>query len=174
MLARLERLEGGALPVPSPRPVLPPRALPTPAPAPKAPPPAVAASPRPEPIAGDAASLLGAMIQAARPSLSQALRSASAAFDGDVLVLSVAPDFAAFASTHGEEYEALASQAAGRKLKVRVAKGAAPAASAAAAAPSEAEESRQKMRKDAEQEPAVQEALDLFGGTVVDVREAKG
>ena len=30
---------------------------------------------------------------------------------------------------------------------------------------------RQKLREEAEKEPAVQEALDLFDGRVVDVRE---
>lgn len=192
LLARLERLEGGGgpataaprppvalprpAPVAAPAPARPaPVAAPVPASVPSAPAPAPApvAAARPAPAAGDAPALLAAMIQVARTSLGAALRSASAAFEGDVLVLSVAPDFAAFASTHGEEYDALATQAAGRRTKVRIATGAAAAAQAQAA-PSPAEESRQKMRKEAEQEPAVQEALDLFSGKVVDVREAKG
>ena len=41
------------------------------------------------------------------------------------------------------------------------------------AAATETEASRQKLREEAEKEPAVQEALDLFDGRVVDVREAK-
>jgi DNA polymerase-3 subunit gamma/tau len=167
LVARLERLEGGGSAVAAPRPAV---ALPRPAPAPLA----AAAPPKPAaPAAGDAPALLAAMIQVARTSLGAALRSASAAFEGDVLVLSVTPDFAAFAATHGEEYDALATQAAGRRTKVRIAAGA-PVAAATSAAPSAAEEARQKMRKEAEQEPAVQEALDLFSGKVVDVREAKG
>ncbi len=189
LVARLERLEGGggaavaaprpAVALPRPTPVAAPAPAPVPvrpAPVAVAPPPVAAVAPpvaRTVPAAGDAPALLAAMIQGARTSLGAALRSASAAFEGDVLVLSVAPDFAAFAATHGEEYDALATQAAGRRTRVRIAAGAA-GASTAAAAPSPAEESRQKMRKEAEQEPAVQEALDLFSGKVVDVREAKG
>jgi len=114
------------------------------------------------------------MVAAARPSLGQALRTATATLDNDTLVLTVGADFTAFASTHGEEYEALASQAAGRKLKVRIAAGAAAPSAVTPSGRSPAELSRQRMRQEAEKEPAVQEALDLFSGKVVDVREAKG
>jgi DNA polymerase-3 subunit gamma/tau len=180
LVARLERHEGGGAGVSAPRPAVTlPRPTPAATPAPARPAPAAVAAPAPAPptpaapAAGNAPALLAAMIQSARTSLGAALRSASASFEGDVLVLAVTPDFAAFASTHGEEYDALATQAAGRRTKVRIAAGA-KASAAASAAPTAAEESRQKMRKEAEQEPAVQEALDLFSGKVVDVREAKG
>ncbi len=36
------------------------------------------------------------------------------------------------------------------------------------------ERKRQRLLEEAAREPAVQEALDLFGGRVVDVRETKG
>ena len=49
--------------------------------------------------------------------------------------------------------------------------GAAPAGEPAAREP--AEDRRQSLRQEAEKEKAVQEALDLFDGRVVDVREAK-
>jgi hypothetical protein len=41
------------------------------------------------------------------------------------------------------------------------------------APPSPEELKRQRLRQEAEREPAVQEALDLFEGKVLDVREAK-
>jgi DNA polymerase III subunit gamma/tau len=189
LVARLERLAGGA---PGPTPPTPPgKATPRAAavaapqaspatrpaatkalaaPSPPAPTPATSQPPAPQ----DAAALLAAMSQAARPSLGQALRSAGASFDVDVLVLEVSPDFAAFAATHIEEYEALANQAAGRKTRVRVAAGKGATPAAALAGPTPAELSRQRMREEAQKEPAVQEALDLFSGTVVEVREAKG
>jgi hypothetical protein len=84
--------------------------------------------------------------------------------------LEVVPDFATLAGTHVDEYRELAAKAAGRALKVRVGAG---AAVPAPPAPSPAEVARQRLRQEAEREPAVQEALDLFDGRVVDVREAK-
>ena len=39
--------------------------------------------------------------------------------------------------------------------------------------PSPSEQKRERLMKEAAREPAVQEALDLFNGKVVDVREAK-
>jgi hypothetical protein len=54
-----------------------------------------------------------------------------------------------------------------------VGKGEAPAAAAPAAAPPPDEAKKQRLLQEAEREPAVQEALDLFDGKVVDVREAK-
>ena len=87
--------------------------------------------------------------------------NARLAFEDEALVLAVAPDFAAFAASHVDDYEALATQAVGRKTRVRIAAGAAAAsAGTVAAAPSPAEESRQRLRQEAEKEPAVQEALD--------------
>jgi hypothetical protein len=107
----------------------------------------------------------------ARPSLLQPLRGASARLDGDTLVLEVPPDFAAFAAMHVDEYRDLAKKAAGRALKVQVGPGA--AASEPGAPPSQEQVKRERLRKEAEREPAVQDALDLFEGKVVDVREAK-
>jgi DNA polymerase III subunit gamma/tau len=108
----------------------------------------------------------------ARPSLVQPLRGAQARLDGDTLVLEVAADFAAFASMHLDEYRDLARQASKRPLKVQIGQSALPPAEAAAP-PSAEEIKRQRLRQEAEREPAVQEALDLFEGKVVDVREAK-
>jgi hypothetical protein len=107
----------------------------------------------------------------ARPSLAQALRGARARLERDALVLEVAADFAGFAGTHLEEYGELAAKAAGRPLKVRVEAGA--PAPAEEEPPSPAEVKRQRLMKEAAREPAVQDTLDLFGGRIVDVREAK-
>jgi hypothetical protein len=70
---------------------------------------------------------------------------------------------------HVDEYRELATKAAGRKIKVQIGAG----APAPAAEPSREDEARERMLKEASREPAVQEALDLFGGKVVDVRESK-
>jgi DNA polymerase III subunit gamma/tau len=169
LVARVERLAGGAtpeprVPAPSPRP-----AAVTPAVPPPAPPPA-------EPPAADGGGLLQAMLaaSAARPSLAQPLRNARVRLEGSSLTLEVAPDFAAFTGMHVDEYRELASRAAGRPLRVTVAVGTAAAAGDADdAAPSQAELKRERLMKEASREPAIQEALDLFGGRVVDVRDAK-
>jgi hypothetical protein len=42
-----------------------------------------------------------------------------------------------------------------------------------APAPSPADLKKERLRQEAEREPAVQEALDLFDGKLLDVREAK-
>ncbi len=105
-----------------------------------------------------------------RPSLAQALRGAAARLDGDALLLELAPDFAAFGSLHLDEYRELAAKAAGRPLKVHVGAGTAPKAEAAS---SPEELKRERLLKEAGREPAVQEALDLFGGKVLDVWESK-
>ena len=131
----------------------------------------------PPPPQGAEAILQAMVVQAqARPSLAQPLRSAKAREEGDVLVLEFAPDFSVFADLHGDEYRELARKASGRPMKVKFAT--APAvvatvgpASGEAATP---ERSRQRLIEEASREPAVQEALDLFGGRVVDVRETKG
>jgi hypothetical protein len=83
-------------------------------------------------------------------------------------MLDVAPDFSTFASMHAEDYRELARKAAGRPLTVQV--GAAPAAEAETP-PAEAK--KRRLMEEAAREPAVQEALDLFGGKVVEVRENK-
>jgi hypothetical protein len=100
----------------------------------------------------------------ARPSLAQPLRTASVREEGGVLVVQVAADFAGMALHNQEEYQKLAQKAAGRAVKVRV-EGAAPPAEAARES-----DRRQKMIDEASREPAVQEALDLYNGKVVDVR----
>jgi hypothetical protein len=106
-----------------------------------------------------------------RPTLAATLRSATARFQGDTLVLELSPDFALLASAHADDYKALASKAAGRSVPLQFASVAAPAAAPAAASPEVVK--KQKLREEAEKEQAVQEALDLFDGRVVDVREAK-
>ena len=108
-------------------------------------------------------------LAAARPSLAQPLRAARARLEGDTLTLEVAPDFSAFASMHAEDYSELARKAAGRPLKVQVAAG--PASAAEPPAPAEVK--KRRLLEEASREPAVQEALDLFGGKVVEVRETK-
>jgi DNA polymerase-3 subunit gamma/tau len=138
-----------------------------------------AAPARPEPApptpADPGEAILSAMVELcqARPSLAAPLRSASARLEGQTLVLQVPADFAPFASMHEEEYGDLAKKAAGRPVSVRVGTGAPKAEPPAEPAPTPEEARRQRLREEAEREPAVQEALDLFEGRVVDVREAK-
>jgi DNA polymerase-3 subunit gamma/tau len=113
----------------------------------------------------------------ARPSLAQPLRSARAREEGGVLVLEFPPDISAFADLHAEEYRDLARKASGRPLKVKIAAAAVagtPATGQTATETSSPEGKRQRLLEEASREPAVQEALDLFGGRVVDVRENKG
>ena len=200
IVARLERLAGGgSLPAAAPRAL--PEALPAPAarpvasapapparpaqqrgpatpPRPSAPPPGGAPadeSPeiaaRPAAAAGSAQALLEAMLGQARPTLAPALRSAAVRFEGDTLVLEMPPDFAMLASAHADDYKALAHKAAGKNVPLRFASVAGAAAAAVAASPELVR--KQQLREEAEKEPAVQEALDLFDGRVVDVREAK-
>jgi DNA polymerase III subunit gamma/tau len=139
----------------------------TPVMSPATSPPAV--SPPPDEADGLVASILA--LAQARPSLAQPLRGATARLDGNVLVLQVPPDFSMFAASHLDEYAELAAKAVGRKVTVKVSEGS-PAA-LAAEEPSPAEVKRERLMKEAAREPAVQEALDLFNGKVVDVREAK-
>ncbi|HEY7513873.1 MAG TPA: hypothetical protein VIC87_05320, partial [Vicinamibacteria bacterium] len=177
LVARVERLASGAAPLPRTAP-------------PTAPKPAAvsnrAGSPSPEREAPTSAPSVSAASEdgavrileemiarcGTRPSLVQPLRSASARLEGDTLVLEVAPDWSAFASMHADEYRDLARQAAQRPLKVQIGQSALPPPEPAQA-PSPEEVRRQRLRQEAEREPAVQEALDLFEGKVVDVREAK-
>jgi DNA polymerase-3 subunit gamma/tau len=123
-------------------------------------------------ITAPAENLLGALAAQAqaRPSLAQPLKGAQLREEGDALVLEVQPDFFRLAETHLDEYLDLVRKVSGRARKVRIV--AAETADAPAAdAPKEDE--RRKARDEAVGEPAVQEALDLFGGRVVDVRESK-
>jgi len=106
-----------------------------------------------------------------RPSLSQPLRRTQPRLEGKTLTLAVPPDFVVFATMHADEYRDLAKKAAGHGVTVEIESGAAPEEKAAE--PSEDEVRHQKLREEAEKEPAVQEALDLFDGRVVDVREAR-
>jgi len=108
----------------------------------------------------------------ARPSLGAPLRSATARLDGQTLVIDLPPDFVAFGQAHADEYQGLAKRAAGKNLHLEISAGAAPPEDAAPP-PSAEDARRQQLREEAEKEPAVQEALDLFDGRVVDVREAK-
>ncbi len=100
------------------------------------------------------------------------LLSALARLEGDTLVLEVAPDFVGMASLHADDYRALARRAAGRPLALRLAAGG-TVGGEEPSLPTPAEARRQQLREDAEREPAVKEALDLFGARVMDVREAK-
>jgi hypothetical protein len=94
-----------------------------------------------------------------------------ARLEGPTLVIEVPADFLAFGTMHADEYRDLAKKAAGRSLPVRVSGGAAPAVEAPAPPPGD--DRRQRLREEAEKEKAVQEALDLFDGRVVDVREVE-
>jgi DNA polymerase III gamma/tau subunit len=182
LIDRVEKLAGGQPlpaaparvlsppPAPAPRPMAAPQAsLAAPAPAPVAPAPAPV--PPPAPTGG----LLDKMKQAAvsRPSLLQPLRSAQADLTDDTLVLTVLSDFVPLAEMHIDEYRQLAKDAAGRTLKVEFRAGAASAQTETASAPSPAETRRQSLMQQASKEPAVQEALELFGARLVDVRETQ-
>jgi DNA polymerase-3 subunit gamma/tau len=182
LVARVERLAGGAptpaLPAPRPaaarapatRPAARLDVAPVASPAAK-----VAPTPAPAPAPAGSAEAVRATMEGlcqGRPSLAAPLRAATAQLDGQTLVLEVPADFVAFATMHADEYRDLAKKASGRTLQLRITAGGTPAAPAPAAPPPE-DERKQKLREEAEKEPAVQEALDLFDGRVVDVREAK-
>jgi DNA polymerase-3 subunit gamma/tau len=107
-----------------------------------------------------------------RPTLAQPLRGARALLEGKTLTLTVSPAFVTMASMHVDEYKELARKAAGHALGVVFEAGVAPEEEPPAP-PSQEEVRRKRLREEAEREPAVQEALDLFDGRVVDVKEAK-
>jgi DNA polymerase III gamma/tau subunit len=179
VVARVERMLGGAEVKAGPAAAPAPRVLPEGRPAPARPAfaPAPAEPRREEPppraAAGPAETLLQAMLDLcqSRPTLAATLRSAAVRFQGDTLVLELPPDFALLASAHADDYKALASKAAGRSVPLQFASVSAPAEAPVAASPDLAK--KQRLREEAEKEQAVQEALDLFDGRVVDVREAK-
>jgi DNA polymerase III subunit gamma/tau len=184
LVARVERLAGGgpAASLPAPRPAAPrsQTLFDAPAPASRAPAPRPAAraeeppSPPPSPRGpGDA--LLAAMIVhcQSRPSLAASLRAARARLEGDTLVVEVPAEFVEVVRSHSDEYREIARKAAGRSLHLEIAAATPAPAAEPAAAPSAEEERRQRLRGEVEKEPAVQEALDLFDGRVVEVREAK-
>ena len=165
LVERVERMAQGAA-AGAPR-------APAPAHAAAAPPPRTAppaTPPDPLPAPAGPADLLGALAAQARPSLAQPLRGAQVREEGDAVVLEVQPDFYRLAESHLDEYLDLLRKVSGRPRKVRIVSAEAPVA---AAAPSPAEEQRRRTRDEAVGEPAVQEALDLFGGRVVDVRDSK-
>jgi len=185
LVARVERLLGGApagaLPAPRLATSRPPTLFDGPTAAPRPSPSWPAARregpppPPPTPTRSPAEALLATIIGLCqgRPSLAAPLRAATARLEGETLVVEVPPDFLAFGTTHADEYGDLARKAAGKSLHLKFAAGGLPAADESPAAPSPEEERQQKLRGEVEKEPAVQEALDLFDGRVVDVREAK-
>jgi len=174
-------------PVPAPVPTPKPAEARTPPPLMTATQPPAAAPAPPAPVAASATAtatladgpdaVLQAMVAQAqaRPSLAQPLRAARARQDGETLVLEFTPDFSVFADLHADEYRDLARKATGRPTKVKITSGAlAPEAVAGEPEVASPERKRQQLIEEASREPAVQEALDLFGGRVVDVRETKG
>jgi hypothetical protein len=181
LVERVERMAGGAAP-PAPRPAAAapaPPGAPAPARSPAPPPRATAPAPpppvEPAPAAAPSAApddLLGALAAQARPSLAQPLRGAQVREEGDFVVLEVQPDFFRLAETHLDEYLDLVRRVSGRPRKVRIV---ASEAEGGARSPDTTveEEQRRRKRDEAVGEPAVQEALDLFGGRVVEVREPK-
>jgi DNA polymerase-3 subunit gamma/tau len=121
----------------------------------------------------DTPDLLARMLAGAagRPSLSQALKGGCAELQGDTVTLEVPADFRPLAEMHRDEYQALAREAAGRPVKLQL--GTAPtAAGATADQPSAEERRRERLIQQASREPAVQEALELFDGKIVDVKDA--
>jgi DNA polymerase-3 subunit gamma/tau len=195
LVARVERMIGGApaaslpaarptavrasalLEAPAasarPLPVAPSRPTPPPT-ARREEPPADPSAPTSRAASGPAQALVAAMIGLCqgRPSLAAPLRCAAARLEGDTLAIEVPADFLAFATMHADEFRDLARRASGRSLHLKIAAGGA-ALSAEPAGREPAEDRRQTLRQEAEKEGAVQDALDLFDGRVVDVREAK-
>jgi len=148
-----------------------------PQPAPVSPPPEEPPAAHTPARPGSAGALVAAMVGLCqgRPSLAAPLRSATARLEGDTLLVEVPADFVAFATMHADEYRDLAKKAAGKTLHVKLVAGGAipPDAPDGPVSAAPEEDRRQRLREEAEKEPAVQEALDLFDGRVVDVREAK-
>ena len=72
---------------------------------------------------------------------------------------------------HVDEYRDLVKSAAGRTLKVQIGSG--TVVEEAPVAPSPEAVKKERLRQEAAREPAVQEALDLFDGKLLDVRETK-
>jgi hypothetical protein len=91
--------------------------------------------------------------------------------DEGTLVLEVIPHFAALAAAHLDEYRELASELAGRPQPVRIGAAAAPPQAPEPDAPSREQLRRERLEKEVAREPAVQEALDLFGGRIVEVSQ---
>ncbi len=110
--------------------------------------------------------------RAGRPSLLQPLRAGLLSLEGGTLRLEVPPDFEAFARLHADDYAGLARQVLGRAVKVEVVAGGTVGA-AASQAPSPEQQRRESLAQQASQDPVVREALDLFNGKVVGVREVE-
>ncbi|MBN2370909.1 MAG: DNA polymerase III subunit gamma/tau [Vicinamibacteria bacterium] len=121
-----------------------------------------------DPAVAEPAGILGEMMALAkrRPSLLQPLRAARASIDGSTLTLAVQEDFLAFTETHIEEYRDLARRAGGQTLAVKV-----EHANREEKQESAEESERRGLLERAQSDPAVQQALDLFGGRIVDVRK---
>jgi DNA polymerase-3 subunit gamma/tau len=186
LVARVERLAGGA-PAPAPARVAMPPAAPAPARAearaPEPPRPAAsrAPAPEPEPETDEAPAASGGLLAAmlalvqARPSLAQPLRSAEVLEEGDAVVLKVTADFLPLARMHADEYRDLARKASGRARALRIEEGggAVPPAGTPEGIAVAAETDKKRLHEEAARQPAVKEMLDLFGGRIVDVRESK-
>ncbi len=185
LVSRVEALAGGA-PVPARQAPVPattnratgrtentertaPRPAATQAPRPAAPPAPSApeTEPAPSPAPGGLLAGMLALVQA-RPSLATPLRGATLTEEGDTVVLHVKTDFLVMARMHADEYKDLARKASGRAVSVRI-----EAAQSAPGEPAPAESTQQRLQEEAARQPAVKEMLDLFGGRIVDVREAK-
>ena len=197
LVARVERMMGGApaasLPAARPTAVRAPALLGAPAasarPLPVAPsrpttpppttvrrdePPADPPAPTSSPASGSAQSLVAAMIGLCqgRPSLAAPLRSAVARLEGDTLRDRGAGGLPGLRHDARRRVPRPRPPGGGEEPPPEDrGGGAAPSAEPASREP--AEDRRQTLREEAEKEPAVQEALDLFDGRVVDVREAK-
>lgn len=177
LVERVERLGAGAASAALPAVSKPAqRKVPLDEPAPKAAPAAGPLEKPREPVAstlsGPAEEVLVALVALTekRPSLREPLRGARAHLEENTLVVETLPDYRALAELHAEEYRELLPKAAGRALKLRFEQAAAAAPEPAKPVP--AEERKQRLLDQATREPAVQEVLELFGGKVVDVREA--
>ncbi len=172
LVARVESLAAG-VPMPAAAPSLPAPKRPQPA-TPIARPVELDSPPASAPRSSDAdptttEGLLATMAAQARPSLAPSIRTAAARLEGDTLFLELAPEWKVFADLHLDDYRELARKAAGRPLKVKAVAGAArPEAPA-----TPAEDKKRRLVEEATRDPAVQEALDLFGGKVVGVREVE-
>ena len=177
LVARVERLLGGkpAEAVPAA-----PRALPQPRP-PAAPTPARVREDAPSEVApaspaasGPAEALLASMLGLCqtRPTLAAPLRAAGVRFEGDTLRARAAARFRRAGGCPRRRLQGARGEGRRQERPAAIRGRVCPASAAAAAVTPEVAR-KQQLREEAEKEPAVQEALDLFDGRVVDVREAK-
>jgi hypothetical protein len=171
VLAFLRRHNTAMLAINEPRPA--PKPPPPPDPEPEAPAAAPERPAAPPSGADPAGALLDGMLDrvASRPTLLQPLRGATASLDEGVLVISVVPHFMPLAEAHLDEYRELAAEVAGRSQQVQIGQAAAPVEPQEPEAPSRERLRKERLEKEVAREPAVQEALDLFGGRIVDVSQ---